>query len=304
MAEDPLAMSLPNFFLVGAAKAGTTSLCRYLSRHPDVFIPKYKEPHYYVSGAGICDRTIYEQLFSSNEGELAVGEGSTGYLYAVESPAWIRKENRSAKVVIILRDPVAASYSLYWHMVRVGAETLSFADALDVEDTRRSDREFHGTAADWYANYLYTDRFLYSPQISRYRSVFSFESIHIELFDDLVTDPAGVCRRLFEFLGVDPAIEVGPFTPFNVSGRVRVRAIEKVMRQQYRGRRTVSKISGRVPRDWKLRTFELVTRLNRRDWQYPPMDVRINARLRSIFREDLERTSCLIGRDLTYWTTQ
>ena len=87
-------MSKPNFFIVGAAKSGTTSLWAYLKQHPDIYMPEemdHKEPSYYCNNLGIEEYDVYLQFFRNAGKAKAVGEASTPYLTSPESAAWLRK---------------------------------------------------------------------------------------------------------------------------------------------------------------------------------------------------------------------
>ena len=98
----------PNFFIVGAAKCGTTAWFEYLRTHPDIFLPDQKElPHFctdYVEEMRIADRSDYLQHFRSASGRKAVGEGSVTYLYSATAAREIRQFNPDAKILIFLRD--------------------------------------------------------------------------------------------------------------------------------------------------------------------------------------------------------
>src|SRR5689334_11885254 len=146
-------MTLPNFLLIGAAKAGTSSVFAYLGQHPDVFISPTKEPNFFalagqdVHFAGPGDSIVnrvsitrldeYEALFKSAGKGMAVGEASTLYLYNPGTAEAIRRLIPDARVLAILRDPAERAYSSYLHMRRDGREPVArFEDALAEEDAR------------------------------------------------------------------------------------------------------------------------------------------------------------------------
>ena len=132
----------PNFFIVGAAKAGTTSLHRYLEQHPQVFMSSVKEPRFFEAGwekigkarflipARIAGEREYLQLFKEAGESKAIGEASPSYLYDEEAPYLIKEKIPKAKIIISLRDPIDRAYSQYLHFVRAGIETKPFCDAL------------------------------------------------------------------------------------------------------------------------------------------------------------------------------
>ena len=129
---------MPNFLIVGAAKAGTTSLYEYMRQHPDIFMPEWKELSFFIGDSnGPLHRVkkpgYYYMVFANANGYKAVGEASTSYLYDDAAPNIIRDNLATIKIIIILRDPVAMSYSLYNHQVRKEGETMA-----DFESDRKS----------------------------------------------------------------------------------------------------------------------------------------------------------------------
>src|SRR5437868_623089 len=109
-------MTLPNFLIIGAAKAGTTSLHHYLRQHPDVYMGP-REPRYFArEGADaespvIRTRDVYEQLFDGVTTEHAIGEGSPQYLNHPIAPDEIAAELPDVKLIVSLRNPADRAYS-------------------------------------------------------------------------------------------------------------------------------------------------------------------------------------------------
>lgn len=122
-------MKLPTFLIVGAAKCGTTSLYEYLRQHPEVFMPRRKEPNFFA-GPSHGNRTTeaeYRALFADATSAKAVGEASVAYLYDPGSPRRIFEYlGPETRIVIMLRNPVDMVHALWGHMVRAGGEKLSF----------------------------------------------------------------------------------------------------------------------------------------------------------------------------------
>src|SRR5947207_14583321 len=107
----------PNFFIVGAARSGTTSLWHSLRQHPDVFMPlKQKEPHFFCDASppwAVKDLDAYLALFTDAEERKAMGEATTGYLGSPEAAARIAARYPGARIIIMLRDPADRAHSLY-----------------------------------------------------------------------------------------------------------------------------------------------------------------------------------------------
>jgi hypothetical protein len=126
---------LPTFLVIGAMKAGTSTLARALAQHPQVFVPRAKEVHFFDHhfGRGL---DWYRAWFEEAGAVPAVGEASPTYMH--NEGAWLRMARTlpDARLIAILRDPGDCAYSHYWHNVRWGREPLSFREALAAEFRR------------------------------------------------------------------------------------------------------------------------------------------------------------------------
>ena len=128
---------IPNFLIIGAQKAGTTSLLRYLEAHPDIFVPDEKEVSVFFDDYHYnkrFEKIPYENYFESWQGEKFAGNGPVNLLYfSDQSAKQIYKFNTSMKLIAILRNPIDRAYSAYWYFVRNGFEKESFESALERE---------------------------------------------------------------------------------------------------------------------------------------------------------------------------
>ena len=284
----------PDFFLVGAAKSGTSSLYTYLVQHPDVFLPEVKEPHFFYNerspGLPVLrekDLGSYLRLFEGVAGGVRAGEASTSYLYSANAAREIKQLREDAKILAVLRNPVNRAYSQYWNQVRDGQEHLSFEAALDAEEERKSQNWWHG--------FLYTETGHYAEQIARYMAAFGHENVQIHLFDDLHQDAREVCSKVFSFLEVDPAHKIETNKVYNRSGPMRSRLLASLLNAP-----SIKGSAGKVlPPTWKRGVGEWLRNVNRRP--VPEMNPKTRERLRRLFMEDLNRLEDLIGRDLGQW---
>jgi hypothetical protein len=205
MADVPL----PNFLIIGAARCGTTSLYAWLQQHPQIFLPDKKEPTYFAHGYGIHEPSLYRQLFVGAEGKLAIGEASTAYLSAPESPEWIRRELGEPRLIVVLRNPADRAFSLYKWMIMSGLEWLpTFERGLEAEAERVNDHYFRWKCPEHFYNYLYYSSGLYHDQLTRYFTTFGPERVQVLLFEELSEQREDVFKRLCEFVGVDPNVAV------------------------------------------------------------------------------------------------
>lgn len=226
-------MTLPNFFIVGAAKCGTTSLASYLNQHPDIFIPDIKEPKFFsvednkFPHNGVGDKTVdakviktwdeYEAIYKGAKDEKAVGDASVDYLYFPKVAMRLYKYNPNSKIIIVLRDPVERAYSAYMHLVRDGREKMSFGEALNLENNRLNN--------NWEFFWDYTGVSMYSQQVKRYMELFDCNNIMILLFENFTKNPGETIKNIFKFLDVSDNINVATNKIHNVSGAPKHRVL-------------------------------------------------------------------------------
>lgn len=187
----------PNFLVIGAMKAGTTSLHQYLAAHPQVFMSTIKETHFFVQGlTGELGRLYgwergwawYERNFEGAGGALAIGESSPSYTaYPLREgvPARIAAAIPDARFIYLLRHPIERAHSEYVHKWLNGLERRPFATAL-LEDP------------------VYLDKSRYAAQIEQYLEWFPSERLLAVLSEDLRGDRQAALARIWPFLGVDP----------------------------------------------------------------------------------------------------
>jgi hypothetical protein len=284
----------PNFFLVGAAKAGTTSIYAYLSQHPAVFFPAIKEPHFFTQVRpapeqqflidAVSSRSRYLRLYVRAAGHGVIGDASPSYLWHPEVPRRIRAAVPQAKIVIVLRDPVERAYSHYLMDYREGAQNKSFFEAL-VEDMRRSRK-------GWGVSYLYYELGLYAEQIERYFETFKLERVKVLMFDHFRRDPGATLREVAGFLGIDP----GPFEAIDTSRKYNSYSAP---RNQYLRRvagARFSRVLGQaMPRSLGTWIFE---RFFLTQGPKPPLDPRARELLCSLYEPELDKLEKLLGRRL------
>ncbi len=269
---------LPNFLIIGAMRSGTTSLARWLRPHPEVFMPVRKELHYFDVH---FDRGMewYDSQFADYRGEPAVGEATPRYLYCREALPRIKAALPSVLLIVILRNPVDRAYSHYWLNRGKGKESLDFVDALEAEPARLAAATYG--AAD---RHSYLDRGRYLAQLEHVCANFDRSGLCAVLFDDLVADPAGTYETVCRFLGV------------------RVDTVPEVVGKAANGAATYRSLGLRrlvspLPRNVRI----TVSRFNRRQTAYPPMEERLRRRLVAQFEQENLQLGKWLDRDLSAW---
>ena len=210
---------VPNFFIVGAAKSGTTSLWQYLRGNKDVCMPKdelIKEPGFFSSR----NKRTFDQYFAlfDDKSRKLVGEASTLYLTDPTAALKIYQYNPEAKIIIILRNPADRAYSLYNWMVQEGYEWAgSFSKALKLEEKRKSKKIPNFFEPEYYWNYMYYRSGLYYEQVRRYVSLFKQKVIVIK-FEDFKNEPSKIYNQVCSFLDIDENKIL--YKKHNVSNRI------------------------------------------------------------------------------------
>lgn len=209
----------PDFIIVGAQKAGTSSLFTYLVQHPAVAAPMRKEIHYFDLNA---DRhhSWYKAHFPLYKGAgWITGEASPYYLFHPLAPKRIAARLPNAKIIIMLRHPIDRAISHYWHSRRHGYETLCPQEAFEMEKRRLRhalERVKAGTYQMEHQHYSYAARSCYSQQISAYLELFPAANVKIIAMEDLVRDPAKLVADTVSFLGLPPN-SISDLEPRNVN---------------------------------------------------------------------------------------
>ena len=289
---------LPNFIVIGAAKAGTTALYWYLAEHPEVFMSPVKETNYFAYGLDPEGRLLYgdpevhrfpvkalsayEQLFADAGDAVAVGEASPIYLECPPAARRIRELIPGALIVCSLRHPVDRAYSDYMMDLRHRGRRLDPA------------RDLSPNAAWARPDSRWMQISRYHGQLLRYFELFPRHQLHVLLSGDIKQDPVGVVQGLYQFIGADPSFVPDFDTPHNVGGTPASPLLEKVF--------TSSAIKSALEPWMPKRAANWFRRLRTRNMrQAPPLPVELRKELTHHFRDDIARTSELIGRSLEHW---
>ncbi len=294
---------LPNFFIIGAAKAGTTTLTDLLRQHPQVYMSFDKEPmffsrdEYYALGLDWYTSTFFRDADACP----ARGEATPHYLYWSEKTAPRLKEvyrERPVKFIAIFRDPTQRAYSWYWNMIKEGNEDQTFEQSMALEEERlRANADWLGSYGSMKYGYRRGGR--YAALLQPFLERFPRQRFHFMLQEDLAEASfESAWRSLLSFLEVDP-----DFTPQlgaqNQASMPRSRALWRLIRQPGRLKELFKRV---VPMELRYKLKMAAFQANSRSVQYPPMDTGTAAALRNYFREDLQRLEKIIDRDLSHWT--
>ena len=209
---------LPDFIIIGAQRAGTTSLYQYLSDHPHIRVPRRKEVHFFDFNFHRGTRW-YQSNFPSvvhkayirrvRRRDIMTGEASPYYHFHPHAARRAVRVVPRAKLIVLLRNPVDRAYSHYSLCVHRGIEHLSFGEAIDREQERLDGELAKMLANESYysfshRHYSYLSRGIYVVQLRAWMECFPREQFLILRSEDLFQEPERTYRRVLSFLGLPP----------------------------------------------------------------------------------------------------
>lgn len=301
-----MAGQLPNFLVLGTAKAATSSLYVYLKQHPDIYLSPITELNFFAhegrdlnfrgpgdleyiwSDSLVATYEDYRKQFASTNGKTAVGEVSTHNLYSVQAPALIKRYIPNVKMIAMLRHPAERAFSAFSHMVRDGREeTSDFAAALAREPARIRD--------NWEPLWHYKSMGFYGAQLSRYLDLFDRDKIRVYLYDDFMARPLEVMQDIYRFIGVDAAFIPDMSDKYNVSTMPRNRQLQDMMMGKSYVR---SALRSLVPESARSRLRDFILQHNTKRLKLSP-DTR--RQLTNDYGDDIGLLGRLLGSDLSHW---
>jgi Sulfotransferase family len=297
-------VTLPDFLLVGAPKAGTTALHVALARHPQLYLSPVKEPKFFLTdgspptgpgGPGdvqtfreyVWRRADYEALFEPAPAGTLKGESTTLYLRDPAAHRRIAATVPHARLVAVIRDPVDRAHSNWTHLRSAGLEPEpDFLRACELEESR--------AARGWGPFWRYVDLGRYGAQLSHLFSVFPREQVHVVLYRDLRRDPTATLDRICAFLGIDTGV-IDSVPAENVTAAAAGSRLDRLV-----GR--VLPTLDRLPGIIHDRAVPAVRRhLQREQRPRAPLTPEERAALLPSFLPDIEMLEALTGLRLDHW---
>jgi hypothetical protein len=305
-------MTLPDFFVIGAPKAGTTAIHAAMARHPALFLSDPKEPKFFLcdgtaprsghAGPGdrhsarewIWRRDRYEGLFDDAPAGALKGESTPFYLYDPAAQTRIAELVPHAKLIAVLRDPIDRAYSNWLHLWSDGLEPIAdFVAACRAEDER--------VAAGWAPFWHYLRLGRYGDQLAHLFSLFPETQVHLLRYRELVDEPAETLSRIWRFLGVGTDA-VGVAEPENtrpyVAPSVRARVLGATIRAGARAG------AHAPPTVWRRLSVPLTRALQRGSGIRPELSADVRRQLVDRFADDVARLEGLTGWSLDDWTSE
>lgn len=293
---------IPDFVIVGAPRAGTTSLYAYLRSHPQVYMPANKEPHFFGSDLTRQHAPLslgeYRALFRGAKPGQRTGEASPLYMVSECAAAEIRALQPDARIIIMLRHPVDLIHSLHQQNLAMGVENVDdLLLALELEPARREGRALPPrTRAIDALRYRAVSRL--ADQLERFQASFPAEQIHLIFFDELRADARAVFAGVTRFLGIDP-LSPASAVALNSAGMARWWRLQHWLMHPTPPFDRLATILRRSDTAHRMRG--LMLSLNRRPAPPTPMDPALRQALEGEFRPQVARLQEITGRNLSSW---
>lgn len=299
-------MNLPQFLLVGTAKAGTTSLYHYLSQHDDVAIP-VKETFYFLKDiyrdnhleypkqrplkSLILNENEYKKTYAGLGDKVLAGEIGTGYLYHHEVAIPLIKETLGdPKILIMLRNPVTRCFSSHMHFVKDLHENLSFKEALAQEAKRKDE--------GWDFMWHHKSVGLYCNQVKAYLEAFS--NVKVIIAEEFAQERHRITNEIFDFLEISQMDEFKNLKTFNPSGVPKNTWLQRFITQENRLKAMVRPLFRMAFSKEKRAKIRKSVKAKNLDKSTPiPSDIAND--LMEFYDADIKKLEKLLGRDLSIW---
>jgi len=285
----------PNFFIVGAPKAGTSSLYEYLRKIPGIYMSPVKEPKYFSKMADyyndphstkIQDKKKYLDLFSKVKDEKIIGEASPSYLRDPDAPKLIHEISQEARILISLRDPVERIFSQYLMRIRQGRFKTSFGDATQLAIKLGIDQKESPYALGVYDG-------LYSKYIKSYLETFGEKQVKIIIFEEWILEPKKTIEEILMFLGVNSILDDFKEEVYNPFGVSRGTVATSVLANPQ-----INKMANKIISSGTKKFLK--EKLLTKKIPKPKMDEKDREFLIDFYREDVKKLQSLLGRTLPW----
>lgn len=288
------------FLIMGAHKAGSTSLHRYLEGHPDIFMPHIEENRFFTKAEFFRNGDGYlNPFYGALESESVIGGKNVHVMYLPGALKRVRDYNPSIKLIAILRNPVKRAYSAYWFARSNGWETCeTFEEALEAESGRLKGSYEEKTEL------TYLSHGHYAEQLERAAAIFGWRNIYVCLTSDLRDACHRTLSGIFRWLGVETNLEeLDEADRHMQSAMPIVPGLQRLLMARDAWYRRAARLA--LPQRYRPvlqdKIVEPIRRMNMRRFRYPPMNRDTRRRLYAHFSPHNEALERLIDRDLSHW---
>jgi len=295
-------MSVPNFMCLGAAKSGTTTLYDILREHSDIYLPSFKEPHFFDIPENFANGLRwYEETYFKEVDKKIIGDFTPSYFFDENAPKRIFESLGSKiKFLVIIRNPVDRAYSHYLHSKRDHHEKQGFEESLKLELSRLKK---YSDQFDYlsYLRHSYVHQGLYSQMLERYLKYFSLNNfLFISFEDEFLKERDLTIKKILDFLEVDSSVSLDTNIKSNPSSKEKSKTLKRMMKKTGWWRVLLKKM---IP-SLKIRQIikNRIQRANISAFNPPKLDHLVKLKIyNSYFRDDVNNLEGLLKRDLSHW---
>ncbi len=298
-------IKLPNFFIIGAPRSGTTALTEYLRSHPDVFISNPKEPLYFADDYGgirqVQSLDEYLLLFSrTRKSHLVIGEASSWYLFSKNAIKNIYNFNKDAKIVIMLRNPVELCYSIHSNLMYMLYENEEdFEKAWELQGERKKGRSIPVSCK--MPEFLqYGDVCSLGNLVDNVLQVFPGDRVKLVIFDDFINSTPDIYNDILNFLNL-PGNNKEHFPKYNENQEHKSLLIARLMINPSPSLIRFAQILKNILHIKRIGIAPRILSLNTRKSVREKLSDDFIKNLKIYFKNDVEKLSKIIGRDLSSW---
>ena len=293
-------MSLPNYMFIGAAKSATTTFFDILKKHEDIFVPKFKEPHFfnidenYLKGLDWYKKTYFKDI---NNESIIIDFTPTYLYYKLCAERIFDSLGPNVKFVIILRNPVDRAYSHYNHSKRDGHEVSSFEDAIKLESERiEKFRDKNDFLSELRCSYI--SQGLYFEMISAYLKYFDLNNFFIINFEsEVVQNLDQTLLKLSKFLKLDLS-NLDYEIHSNKSGKPKYKLLQNIITNNNLFRKILKII---VPQKQRQIIRNKIKNFNKEDFVYLQLSEEKRRQMfEKYFRKDIMKLENLIGKKMNW----
>ncbi len=296
--------NLPDFLVIGAARAGTTALHSYLRQSPQIFMPDVKEPNFFaymnrsldIQGPGadfinnsVTELEAYCDLFAPAPDGVICGEASPLYLYEPGTAENIRQVVPNVKMICILRNPIEQAFSHFMYASKLRVETLTdFTDALMKEDER--------LAQNWQPLFGYSNFARFGTQLDRFLNVFPRDQFLLLTYDRYQAEPDAVMSEIQSFIGADPSFTPDMSKRANAGGVPKNKAFQDFIMKPNPITGLVANV---MPLSMRRAIRDRLAAMNTKTEKTMPP--RARAILKERLSGEIHRLEAILDEDLSHW---
>lgn len=296
---------LPDFFILGPPKTGSSSLHFYLDQHPQIFMSTKKDPRFFDKDyeKGLA---FYTKYFQNAPKSAIKGEASAAYAFLPFVAERIKQDLPNSKLILCFRNPVERAYSGWLMRKESGTEKIGFIEALNENIKQRGNLDFFNDdlLSTWLTDQrkieninqlslrTYIEGGLYSHQLETYRKHFPSTQIHVIFLEDLRDNLAETMQSLFEFLGVDPDFKLKSTEVRNPFQKNKLKGLTNVF-----GKKRLSQMAGLFPKNIKNKIISMAKVAQEK----PRLTQEERLFASKVFEEDIRRLETILQKDLSHW---